>query len=77
MIMVMYTSLKIGVLYLDIIYYARRESSTPRAERVSGAANNISDRCEAKAMGILSNAGVNRAIARFSRVSAIYYIISE
>ena len=51
----MYTSLNTGLLYVDFVYFARRQSSIPRTERVIGAANNISDRSEAKGTGILSD----------------------
>ena len=54
---VMYTTLNMGMLYVDIIYYARCLSSIPRAERVKArpveSNNNISDRSEAKGTGEL------------------------
>ena len=68
-ITVMYISPNIGMLYADLLYYASGASKM----RPVGLNNIISDRIEAKWTGILSDTWVDRAIARFCRVSTKYY----
>ena len=58
------------MLFVDFIYYARCYSSIPRAERVSGAANNLNDQSEAKGTAVLSDLLVDER-SEFTGKSAI------
>ena len=72
--MVLYTPSNIGMLYVDIIYHARRQSSIPRAERAKlrpvGSNTNLSDQSEAKGTAILSDLLLDER-SEFSGKSAI------
>ena len=76
--MVLCTSSNIGMLYVDVIYHARRQSSIPRAERAKlrpvGSNNILSDQSESKGTAILSDL-LQDECSEFSGKSAIKFII--